>query len=138
MFLYANTAEDKKDLSQEIIAQAWRSYGNFEGKAKFSTWLYKVAINTAITSIRKRKLEFESLSDSNTVPLQSERSGKELLEIILGLLTPVEKSIVLLTIEGYKQPEIAETLGISGENIRVKVHRIRKKLDKHGIKEFAG
>lgn len=133
VFLYADTKEDRKDLRQEILAQAWRSYGRFRGDAKFSTWLYRVGLNVAISSLRKKRPEHTGDIPERTQPA---RSDSELLETILQLLNPVEKSLVLLLIEGYQQNEIAEMLDISPSNTRVKIHRIRKKLDHHGIKEL--
>ena len=134
LFLYANTQEDRKDLRQEILTQAWRSYKNFRGEAKFSTWLYRVGINVAIASLKKHKRHnMEIMPQPSVAPSHSE---KELLEKILMLMNPVEKSIILFLVEGYEQPEIAEMLGITGENIRVKIHRIRKKLKSYGIERF--
>lgn len=136
IYLYANNPEEKEDLRQEILLQAWRSYKNFRGEAQFSTWLYRIALNVSITFLRKKKLIFEDIGQVRTVTAADSGSSAELLQTILRLLGPVEKSIVLLTIEGYKQPEIAEMVGVSGENIRVKMHRIRKKLKEHGIKDL--
>jgi RNA polymerase sigma-70 factor (ECF subfamily) len=136
IFLYADDAEDRKDLRQEIISQAWHSFKNFRGEAKFSTWLYRVALNTAVTHLKKQKTRKVYTAEHISSPTTDQGEG-ELLQFILGLLNPIEKSIVLLTVEGYKQPEIAELLGISHENVRVKMHRIRNKLEVHGVKGFA-
>ena len=137
VFLYADHQEDRQDLRQEILAQAWKSYGSFRGEAKFSTWLYRVSLNVAISSLRKKKKSLNQPSKEQTYA-KPVHSDQELLEIILQLLNPIEKSIVLIMIEGYKQAEIAEMLGVSANNIRVKIYRIREKLRKHEIEAFVG
>jgi RNA polymerase sigma-70 factor (ECF subfamily) len=136
IYLYADTSEDRKDLRQEILAQAWRSYSKFKGESKFSTWLYRVGLNVAISGIRKKKRNAYQLDHPPAGIAVTGATEKELLELILGLLNPIEKSLLLLLVEGYQQPEMAEMLGISAENVRVKIHRIRKKLKSHGIEEF--
>jgi len=133
VFLYTDHLEDRKDLRQEIISQAWGAFHSFRGHSKFSTWLYRVAMNVAISSFKhhhKRKSLPTKLKTSDSI---SEASGPELLEQILRVLNPIEKSIVLLQIEGYTQSEIANILGLTDVNTRTKIYRIRKKLRKHGI-----
>ena len=135
VFLYADHSEDRNDLRQEIIGQAWRSYKSFRGESKFSTWLYRIAVNIAISFIRQhQRRKAHDLPQPNKVTNPSEE--KELLERILRVLNPVEKSVVLLMIDGYKQPEIADILGLTEINTRTKVHRIRKKLKEHGFDQF--
>lgn len=138
LFLYTDHAEDRKDLRQEILSEAWRSYPKFREDSSFSTWLYRVGLNVAITSLDKRKRRPESEEfDSRTKSTRPKTNHKnELLHQILGLLKPVEKSIILLLIDGFSNPEIAEILGLSDKNTRVKVHRIRKKLEEHGIRKI--
>lgn len=137
VFLYCDDQEERKDLQQEIISQAWSAYDSFRGDAKFTTWLYRVALNTAIASFKKearrRVAGNENTDDEPVLPAGNE---SELLSIVLSILNPIEKSVVLLLIDGYRQPEIASVLGVSEGNVRIKVHRIRKKLRKYGITEF--
>ena len=132
VFLYADNTEDRNDLRQEIISQAWRSYKSFRGEAKFSTWLYRIAMNVSITFIKQHKKRKE-LDISDQIGADYISNESDLLERILRMLNPIEKSIVLLQIEGYRQPEIAEMLGLSEINTRTKIHRIRKKLKDHGV-----
>jgi len=137
VFLYTNNSEDQKDLRQEIISQAWYSYGNYKGKSKFSTWLYRVSLNIAISSLKKDKIKYSELDFAKS-RAESVNHAEDLLQIILENLNALEKSIVLLMVEGYNQPEIADILGVSGGNVRVKIYRIRKKLEEYGITEFVG
>ena len=136
-FLYAYDKEDRKDLQQEIVGQAWSSIGSFRGKAKFSTWLYRVALNTAISTLKKSKKQTDVKNRMEGQHQTSDSTETELLETILAVLNPIEKSLVLLLVEGYSQSEVAEILGITNGNARTKIHRIRKKLESHGIKELA-
>lgn len=136
VFLYADDPEDRRDLKQEIISQAWGSFGSFRGDAKFSTWLYRVATNVAISTLKKAKRAGRKEVVTEGASVSQFTHEHELLQIILSALNPIEKSIVLLMVEGFSQPEIAEMTGISENNTRTKIHRIRKKLEKHGVKEF--
>ena len=135
MFLYADEVEDRNDLRQEIISQAWRSFASFRSEAKFSTWLYRVAMNVSITFLKQQKKR-QNIPSNSQVATSTQSDDSDLLERILRILNPVEKSIVLLLIEGYRQPEIAEILGLTEINTRTKVHRIRKKLQKHGVDQL--
>lgn len=139
LYLYADSLEERKDLRQEILAAAWKSYPKFENRAKFSTWLYRIGLNVAFMRLRKkeRTKTLDSERSGVTAPVSGPLEGKELLAYILGILQPLEKSIVMLLVEGYQQPEIAEILGISPGNTRVKIHRLRKKLKDYGVKEIA-
>jgi len=136
IFLYADNQEDRKDLRQEILSEAWRSYASFKEASTFSTWLYRVGLNVALGRLRKKQPTWVSEATPERADNAHRLDQKELLEMILHVLQPIEKSIVLLMVEGYNQTEIAAILGISAENTRVKVYRIRKKLSSYGIKEF--
>lgn len=138
LFLYTDHEEQRKDLRQDILSEAWRSYPKFREDAKFSTWLYRVGLNVAITTLhkRKRRPETETFETQSKSTRPKTNRKNELLHKILGLLKPVEKSIILLLIDGFSNPEIAEILGLSDANTRVKIHRIRKKLEEHGIKNI--
>ena len=123
-------------LYQEIVSNAWSSFTRFKGDSKFSTWLYRVALNVAITSLKKKKrLPFDPLAEAPELEVKSTDDG-ELRQQIMRQLNPIEKSIVLLLIDGMEQHEIAEIVGISAGNVRVKIHRIREKLRKYGIQGF--
>lgn len=137
IFLYADFPEDREDLRQEILLQAWKSYPKFKGDAEFSTWLYRIGINVGITTLSKRKRAApQQLEPNLDLPKPHKGTGKELLELILKQLNPIDRTLIILLIEGYKQTEIAEMLGISAENVRTKLFRIRKKLQKNGIKGY--
>lgn len=144
--LYCSSIHDRQDLFQEIIIQLWRSYPGFRGEAKFSTWLYRIALNTAISDLRRQKRRV-ALADPENLPaeLQDIQYAKEKEEQLqqlyaaIGQLTEVEKALVMLYLEDKSYEEMEEILGINQNNLRVKMNRIKEKLRKltkataHGI-----
>jgi RNA polymerase sigma factor (sigma-70 family) len=133
--IYAYTDADRQDLFQEIIIQLWKAYPKFKGNAKFSTWLYRVAINTAITGLRKKK-DFITLYEPSALPecLSDDNTGHEKEERLQQLykaieqLNAIEKAIVMLYMEDRSYEEMEDILGISGGTLRVKMNRIKEKL----------
>jgi RNA polymerase sigma factor (sigma-70 family) len=132
--IYAYTGAERQDLFQEIIIQLWKAFPKFKGTSKFSTWLYRVAINTAITGLRKQKdfiVSYEPAtlphhSDDNT-SLEEEEQLK-LMHKAIEQLNEVEKAIVMLYMEDKTYEEMEDILGISQGNLRVKMNRIKDKL----------
>jgi RNA polymerase sigma factor (sigma-70 family) len=132
--LYMDSAEDREDLFQEILLNAWKGIRNYKGQAKFSTWLYRVGLNTAITFYRKRrrKLTIVPLLDQENVlsgwPPDADQKMVNTLYRAIGSLSSVDKALVMLYLEDYSYPEIGEILGITPNNVAVKMNRIREKL----------
>jgi RNA polymerase sigma-70 factor, ECF subfamily len=133
--VYAFTEADRKDLFQEIIIQLWKAYPRFKGDSKFSTWLYRVAINTAITGLRKQKTFITSvepsefpvnISDTDTSQQDEDRLAQ--LYVAIEQLNEIEKAIIMLYMEDKSYEEMEEILGISQGNLRVKMNRIKEKL----------
>jgi RNA polymerase sigma factor (sigma-70 family) len=133
--IYCDSEEDRNDLMQEILAQLWKSFPSFRNESKFTTWMYRVALNTAITTFKKsiRQPDRAPLSHQN-FQLADENSSPELEENIRMLreavskLTGIEKSIILLYLENKNYEDIAEITGITQNYVRVKMNRIKKKL----------
>ncbi len=131
--LYMDSYADREDLFQEITLQAWKAYGSFRGDAKFSTWLYRVALNTAITFFRKEKRKPDIYS-TDCVPDQTEELYDPVEEQVramyaaIGNLSKIDKAIVMLYLEDYSYIEIGETIGITPNNVAVKMNRIKTKL----------
>ncbi len=135
--IYCDLDEDHNDLFQEIIAQLWKSFPSFRNESKVSTWMYRVALNTAITSFKKNKRRpDQSYITYENYQIEDEKYDKSTDESIKQLnravaqLTGIEKSIVLLFLENKKYEEIAEITGITQNYVRVKMNRIKKKLKK--------
>jgi len=131
-FVYAKNNLDKEDLYQEMILQLWKSYSSFEHKSKFSTWMYRVALNTAITLTKKN-----SLFEKNKTLISENYEAKEFIDYsedikilykAISKLSKIEKAITLLWLEEKSYRDIAETVGISEKNVSVKLVRIKKKL----------
>ena len=136
--IYCDNEDDRKDLFQEILIQLWRSYDKFREQSKFSTWMYRVAINTAITNFKKEaKSRKKSEIGKDLYLLADEPYDEEkeehlkLLYEAINQLTGIEKSITLLYLEDKQYEEISEITGISQNYVRVKMNRIKKKLESY-------
>ena len=132
--VYMDNDADREDLQQEIVFQLWRSYERFTGKSKFSTWMYRVALNTAITYFKKEKRRVDRNHISEKFEIRAEenddRKESQLAHFYKAVqeLNKVEKALILLFIEGQSHKEIADNLGLSEVNARVKLNRTKKKI----------
>jgi len=131
-FVYSNNRPDREDLQQEIILQLWKSYPSFQEKSAFSTWMYRVALNTAINQTRRPGL-FIDASSSPEIPYDPSDSYKlseeiQILYRAISKLKKVEKAIVLLWLEEKSYEEISEAIGITVKNVSVRLVRIRARL----------
>ena len=131
--MYVDHQEDREDLYQEIVFQLWKSYQNFEGKSQFSTWLYRVSLNTALTFLKseKRKPDNAFLHENLDVAEESQDDKEVQLQLFYKAvheLNPIEKALIFLFLEDQNHKEISENLGISEVNARVKLNRTKEKL----------
>lgn len=131
--LYADDLEDRKDLYQEIVYQSWSAYARFQGNSKFSTWLYRISLNVALTHLNKRKkrseIEETKSAEPYFVPHElSERA--DFLYRAIKQLAEVDRSIMMLHLDGFENTEISEITGLSRSNTNVKLHRIKQQLSK--------
>jgi RNA polymerase sigma-70 factor (ECF subfamily) len=131
--LYVNHPEDEQDLFQEIHLQAWRSFERFNGLSKFSTWLYRVGLNTVLTFKRRAVLvkPADNLEQVGGVhePHSRTDESEALFQAIRGL-TEIDRMLITLHLDGYENEEIAEISGLTKNNVAVKLHRIRESLTK--------
>lgn len=134
---YLREVEARKDLMQEIVFQIWRSRERYRGDAQLNTWLYRIALNTALAYVRKHKKRFhESLdqvdkigSEANSPIEQLERKNrKESLLRAIKQLKSLDQTVVLLYLEELSYEEIAEVTGLTTTNVGVKISRIKKRL----------
>jgi RNA polymerase sigma-70 factor (ECF subfamily) len=132
---YAGTPDDQDDLFQEILLQLWFSIPNFQGKAKVSTWIYRVALNTALVWNRGEKKRRKNRDRLLTFAPQHQadysRPSGEILERLyeaIRKLSKVDASVVLMHLDGLAYSEMAEILGISESNVGVKLNRAKKQL----------
>ena len=133
---YCPIAAERQDMFQEIALQLWRSYPNFRGDARESTWIYRVALNVAISSVRRSKKSAKPLDDfhGQLPDLQDTTDSDERMDLLyqaIYTLTDLEKALVLLYFEDKSMDEIAALAGTSVGNVRVKMYRIREKLRAH-------
>ncbi|MFV8324336.1 RNA polymerase sigma factor [Flavobacterium sp. ZS1P14] len=129
--MYRDTPEDQEDLFQEIIYQLWKSYPKFQGKSKVSTWMYRIGLNTAMASFRKPKVKLlysDALPEKNILPEVAEPWREELLFSAIRQLSEDERALIALYLDDLSYVEIAEIVGISENNIGVRLSRIKKKL----------
>jgi len=133
--LYAWNVDDRKDLSQEIVCQLWKSYPSFRGDSKFTTWMYRVALNTALLNVQRnrRRVRTESLGDHHgeipAEPTDKEEHGKfGKLYGAISQLPQFDRAIILLYLEQFSYRDISEVIGISESNVSVRLVRIKKKL----------
>ena len=133
--VYAVSPEDRKDLFQEILFQLWRSYGSFKGESSLSTWIYRVALNTAITSFRRARKFPGHDQPKEGIPIESKshenlelHERTQLLYRAIRSFNKVDRAVITLYLEDLSYREIAEILGISEDNAGVRLNRIKEKL----------
>lgn len=132
--IYTDNREDQQDLYQDIVYQLWKSFDSFRGEAKFSTWMYRIALNTALTRLKKNKRKGHSVSMDQVVLSQTELHDTAFEERIKTLyeqiqqLNVLEKGLMLLLLEGKKYDEIAEIIGMTPSNVGTRISRIKQKL----------
>ncbi len=132
--VYFDQEEDQKDLYQEIVYQLWRSYKSFDNRSKWSTWMYRVALNTAISFLKKDKSKVKKVSSEGLDNFKMEPFDPVMEERIEWLyksiqgLSVVEKGIILLYLEGKRHEEIASITGFSTTNVGTRISRIKEKL----------
>ncbi|HEY8955312.1 RNA polymerase sigma factor [Chitinophaga sp.] len=132
--MYMDAEDDQQDLAQEIIYQLWKSYDSFQHQSRFSTWMYRVALNTALVFFKKEKRKV-SVTDAIPEHIAMEENVTATKELQLAhfyravqKLERLEKALVFLHLENYSHKEIGENLGISEGNARIKLSRAKDKL----------
>jgi RNA polymerase sigma factor (sigma-70 family) len=137
---YCRNRDDRDDLAQEIIIQLWRSFGKFDERYRFSTWMYRIALNVAISFYRRENTRTRYVISDEQHLLEAIDEVKDqpeeirlLYEFIDGL-DPLNKALVLLYLDGNNYQEIAEVLGISETNVATKISRLKSKMKQ----EFRG
>jgi RNA polymerase sigma factor (sigma-70 family) len=131
---YCRDRDARDDLAQEIIIQLWQSFGKYDESRRFSTWMYRIALNVAISFYRRERTrtrhvisdEEHLLEAANETESQSEEI-RVLYQFIEGL-DPLNKALVLLYLDGNNYQEIAEVVGISETNVATKISRLKSKM----------
>ena len=132
--MYMDSSDDQQDLFQEIVCQLWKSYESFRNESQFSTWMYRVAVNTAIVFLKKekRKVDKYEIPSENVKDDEGDSHIKESqldhFYKAVQKLEKIDKAIIFYQLEGFSHKEIGENLGISEGNARVKLNRAKEKL----------
>lgn len=136
--MYCADSEDRQDLYQELVLQLWRAWPRYEARpdVKVSTWLYRVALNVAISDLRQRtrrstsnRLDAAYLSNTSLPPAEGpDADDLRQLYRAINRLSDVDKAFVLLYLEERTYEEMADILGVTQNNVRVKMHRVQEKL----------
>ena len=133
--MYMDNFDDQKDLFQEITFQVWKTYPSFEGKSQFSTWLYRVALNTAIIFLKSEKrrsfIKNEEVENFKIVADDyDDDQEKKLAKMYKAIqqLNKIDKALIFYYLQNYSGKEIAENMGITEVNARVKLNRAKEKL----------
>lgn len=135
---YCRSHEDREDLVQETIAQLWRSYSRFDERVAFSTWMYRVAMNVAISFYRREQSKRRILEAPAVVlermpaPEEPENDYRiDLIGELIEALGPLDRALMVLYLDDYPHAEIAEILGISQSNVGTKIGRIKERLKRN-------
>ncbi len=143
---YSSNLENRKDLYQEILVNIWKSLDKFRGDSAISTWIYRIAVNTSLNfagkAYRNMNLNLEQtpqslniLIDNDELELKQKREQQlEALETELNLLSIIDKALISLVLEGLSMREIADIIGLTEPNVKVKIHRIKENLKQQLIK----
>ena len=133
---FAFSAHDQDDLFQEIAFQLWQSIPNFKGDSSASTWVYRVALYSAIKWSQKeqrRNAKHEDLDVASHIPRNQASDDDPRVAWLyqqIGQLAPIDRSLILLQLEGLSYKEMSEALGISESNVGVKINRIKNKMSR--------
>jgi RNA polymerase sigma-70 factor (ECF subfamily) len=133
--IYCRTVEDWKDLEQEIVIQLWKSFGRYDDQFKLSTWIYRVALNVAVSHYRKERKRQHDAALEDAILIMTDESWEEelqwrksvLYELIDGL-DKLNKALIILYLDEHSNKEIAEILGISESNVSTKLNRIKNQF----------
>ena len=133
--MYMDNKDDREDLFQEITYQVWKAYSGFRGDSQFSTWLYRIALNTAIVFLKSEKkrsfIENEDFTDYKIIQDEYDLEKEQKMAVMynaINQLNPIDKAFIFYYLEDFSGKEIAEQMGISEGNVRVKMNRAKNKL----------
>ena len=136
-YMYCRDRDDRQDLVQEMLIQCWRSYERFDERVQFSTWMYRIAVNVAITHYRSERRRIR-----DTVPLEEygldiaaadalfddDGDNMRALRQLINGLDELNRALMLLFLEGFSSEEIADVVGISASNVSTRINRLKTKL----------
>jgi RNA polymerase sigma-70 factor (ECF subfamily) len=134
---YCRNPEDRRDLVQEIVVQLWRTFSRFDERTRFSTWMYRIAMNVAISFYRsesRRARRTELVAEPALEILAADNASEEvsddvrLLHHFIGQLDELNRALMILYLDGNSHETIAEVLGISASNVGTRIGRVKERL----------
>ena len=135
---YEPDADRRRDLLQEIHMALWRSFGTYDGRCSLRTWVYRVAHNTATSHVIRRRTKVPTLvsleqlasmpNDTDSEAMADRRFAMQRILDLIRILTPLDRQVILLYLEGVDAATIGDVTGLSSKNVATKVHRIKKIL----------
>lgn len=131
---YGADTDDREDLAQEILIQLWRSFPSFDARSRFSTWMYRVALNVAISHYRRERVHGHAVRVGDQRLLEVADEAQAVSEEVrwarqyIAELDPLNRALVLLYLDGYTHREIADTLGLTETNVGTKISRLKKEM----------
>ena len=135
-YFYATPKMPFDDLRQEIYINLWLGRDQFRGDSKISTWIYRVAVNSALMALRSSKPKVETVSldfgmlDLSTELDDAQKENIKMLYALINRLEDIEKAVILLWLDEFSYEDIADTLGLKRNTVATKIHRIKEKLSK--------
>ena len=131
-FGYARSLADFEDLRQDALLNLWQSMVAYKGKCSMKTWVYRITLNSCVSSIRKSKKNITTVQlDEFYDVMDCEEDRKEMIRDLhegLEMLNPIDKAIILLWLDGEEYEEISQIIGISKSNVAIRIHRAKEKL----------
>jgi len=140
---YSSTFADRQDLTQEIALQLWRAYPRYSPDRPFSTWMYRIALNVAISSLRRHTHPIrQTMSlEENEIEVMDEAFGRTepderipLLQQVIASLAPLDRGLMLLYLDDHSYREIAAVLGITETNVATKLNRLKQRVREEMLK----
>ena len=129
---YANTSQDLEDLYQDVLVNIWRGLPSFRSDSSVRTWVYRIALNTCVSTLRVRSKQppQTSLDEVILIPDHSQEKKEAVKDIYecIATLGPIDKAIVMMWLDEYSYEEIAETIGLKRNNVATRLHRAKEKL----------
>lgn len=135
-YFYATPKMPFDDLRQEIYINLWLGRDQFRGDSKISTWIYRVAVNSALMALRSSKPKVETVSldfgmlDLSTELDDAQKENIQMLYALINRLEDIEKAVILLWLDEFSYEDISDTLGLKRNTVATKIHRIKEKLSK--------
>ncbi len=133
-YMFSTNKDEIDDLFQEILIRLWNGFDRFEGRSSAKTWIYRVALNTAINQDRKERRRPQTVPLTVDIdPYEADNPQTQQIRVLydrISRLNPIDRSLILLWLEGISYDEIGAIIGISPNNVGVKLTRIKEKLVK--------